>query len=306
VSPAALRRAFQIVGGLIALALLALTVRSAAAELAADPPPFRWGRAALAALGLAAAFLGSIGIWRFLLRSFGVRVTYSHTVQLWSFSNLGRYLPGKVWQVVGMVTVAQDLGLPAGLAATASFVNLGAQIGTGALVASALFPGAVARLGIGGIAVVALGVAVFVPVVWPGIVNGTVRRLPAFLGCTQTPPLKRGTLGRLVAGHVLAWLGQGAMFLAFASSLGPVDWADGPVYGGAYALAYVGGLVAVFAPGGIGVREGMIGWLLGSAGTGELPVHVLAVAARLWAISAEVLILVLALFLRFGAGRERS
>ncbi len=68
-------------------------------------------------------------------------------------------------------------------------------------------------------------------------------------------------------------------------------------------LSHVTGLVAVFAPGGLGVREGMLGYLLGAAAPADLPVNVVAVAARLWSIAAEALVLIVALTLRLRLAR---
>ncbi len=44
--------------------------------------------------------------------------------------------------------------------------------------------------------------------------------------------------------------------------------------------------------------------LLGANGAVEIPVHLLAVAARLWAIAAELVVLALALTLRFSEARR--
>jgi hypothetical protein len=298
-----LRRAGQAIGGAVALGILVLTVRSALVELSTEPPPFHAGRAVLATLGLAGAYLGTVGVWRSLLRDLGVRVRFVDALQLWSFSNLGRYLPGKIWQVVGVVVVARDIGISGGVAAAAAFVCLAFQIGTGALLGLVLLPDRIADGGsaVGGAVgwiVVLLGAGLLLPVVRPGIVSGVLRRLPRSLGCADVPPLSRGAVLRLIVAFTGVWIAHGAMFQLFASAFGPTPPGAYPLYAGAYALAYVVGLVAVFAPGGIGVREGMIGVLLGAGAPAAIPVHLLAVAARVWAIAAEVLVLALALAVR--------
>ncbi len=296
----------QIVGGVFALVILGIAVRAALAELSAEAPPFRLVPALLAVAGLAAAYLGTIQIWRMLLGELGCRPPFLDTVQLWSFSNLGRYLPGKVWQVIGVVVVARDLGIPGGLAAAAAFINLGIQTCTGALLGLALVPAAMPTMGWAGPILIVIGAGILVPIAWPGVLNEVLRRLPAGLGCSEVPPIGRGALLRVTGAHVVVWLAHGAMFHLFATSFGHVAPGAFPILAGTYALAYVVGLIAVFAPGGIGVREGMIGILLGSVGPAAIPVHLLAMAARLWAIAAELVIFGLALALRFSASRSRS
>ena len=62
----------------------------------------------------------------------------------------------------------------------------------------------------------------------------------------------------------------------------------------AYAGAYVTGFVAFFVPGGIGVREGILGFLLGSV----MPVGValvVAVSSRLLVTGIELLCVLLTL-----------
>jgi hypothetical protein len=298
-------RAIQLAGVAFALALLVLASRAAWSEAAAADLRFRAGTASLAVGSLFLTLLGVIALWRLLLADLGVALGYGPAVQLWSFSNLGRYLPGKLWQVVGLVVVSRDLGAPPGVTVTGGVLALGLMIGTGAAVGLLTLPEALRGLGWASILVAGLAGALAVPAVWPGVIGWGVRRLPASLGCAGTRPLGRRTWLRLVGLFVLAWIAHGASFLQFASAFGDVRWTDLPACTGAYVLAHVTGLVAVFAPGGIGVREGLLARLLASDGPVGLPAHAVAVAARLWSIAAELLVLALAVGLRVAGRRAR-
>ena len=64
---------------------------------------------------------------------------------------------------------------------------------------------------------------------------------------------------RLVKAAFRAGLQQGVYE---AVSPEPVSWSDWPFWTGTSAIAMVGGFVAVFAPGGLGVREGLLMELL--------------------------------------------
>jgi len=44
-------------------------------------------------------------IWFFVARSFGISISFPEAVFSWFFSSIGRYIPGKVWQFVGRVSV---------------------------------------------------------------------------------------------------------------------------------------------------------------------------------------------------------
>jgi hypothetical protein len=295
----------QLVGVAAALALLVAASRPAWNEVAASDLRFRAGTAVLSVGSLFLTLLGVIALWRLLLADLGVTLGYGASVQLWSFSNLGRYLPGKLWQVVGLVVMSRDLGAPPGVTTTGGVVALGLMIGTGAAIGLVTLPGPLGELGWPSTVVAGLAATLVVPMVWPGVIGWGVRRLPVSLGCAGIRPLGRGTWLRLVALFTLAWLAHGASFLQFASAFGDVRWADLPACTGAYVLAHVTGLVAVFAPGGIGVREGLLAHFLASAGPVDLPAHTVAVTARLWSIAAEVLVLALAVALRIAGRRAR-
>jgi uncharacterized membrane protein YbhN (UPF0104 family) len=67
----------------------------------------------------------------------------------------------------------------------------------------------------------------------------------------------------------------------------PVFWEIVATFGAAYLI----GFLALFAPGGLGVREGIITLLLASYLPGGLPAAV-AVAARLWTTAIELVSLI--------------
>ncbi len=48
-------------------------------------------------------------IWFFVVRSFGLTISFADAVFSWYLSSMGRYIPGKVWQFVGRVSI---LNLP--------------------------------------------------------------------------------------------------------------------------------------------------------------------------------------------------
>lgn len=289
-------------GILVALVFLGLTVRSAARELMANGSvPFHAGTAAGALVLLVATYLGMVALWRMLLVDIGARLGYGRAVQLWSFSNLGRYIPGKIWQMLGLVAFARDLGVAPGLAVAAAVIALWLMVGTGAIVGMLLLPGALRHGPEIAAGVAAAGATLLVPVLRPAWINAGLRRLPRALGCGEIPLLGRATILRWIVLFGAAWIVHGVVFSVFAGAFGPLGWGDFRGLSGAWALAYVIGLLAVIVPGGIGVREGVLGLLLGPAIGVDVPVHVVAVASRVWAIAAEVAVFGIAAALRMRA-----
>lgn len=290
-------RALQIVGGLVGLAILAANFADAWRELRAAPPDVAWGVVLAATVLLIALYLALAWLWTSIAGALGVRIPYRVALQFWSISNLGRYVPGKVWQITGVAIVASDLGVSPGLAVTIACLSFGFMVATGAWLGFALLPGLFASDALRLAVVGASAAAVAVPVAWPGIFPATMRRLPGRLRVTDVRAPSRGGVARMAVQFAAVWIAHGIAFWVFCAAFAPLAWRTVLPVTGAYCLAYVSGLVALIAPGGIGVREEILGATLAPVMPGH-PVHVVAVAARVWTMAAELCVLAAALTLR--------
>lgn len=223
-----------------------------------------------------------IWAWRAMLAGWGQRLDVWTASRIWTVSGLGKYVPGKVWAIAGMALMAQEAGV-APWAATASAVVLQAlAIGTGAAIVGltgavgleALHPGARAALSL---LVVASAVGVGL-VLWPPAVRRLLRlaRVPAE---AATPPSSRAVLGGIVA-NAIAWAGYGAALWLLARGLLPDVRLDLATAIAAFTASYLAGFLALLAPGGLGVREGLFILMLQQP-IGIGPATVLAVASRL-------------------------
>lgn len=293
-------RRLQVVGGLIGLWILLVNFRRAWHELGDLPSVVSWGRIVVATMLLTVTYGGFAALWRALARELGTNVPYRTTVQFWAFSNLGRYIPGKIWQITGVMLVAADLGVPPVLAATVGALALGFMIATGSLLGFGLLPLSFAadRLRLAAAGLSALGLAI--PMAFPGVLRALLLRMPRSMRWGDVPDVTRGGILRLTVLFAAAWIAHGLVFQFFCTAFVPIPWSRFPSITGAFCLSYVAGLVAIFAPGGIGVREELLSNTLGTVLPGA-PTHVLAVASRLWMMAAEALVLAVALALRFRA-----
>ena len=62
-------------------------------------------------------------------------MSFADAARIWSVSNLGRYVPGKVWQIGAMTTMAERVGVSPIAAAGSAILNTVVNIATGFLVA---------------------------------------------------------------------------------------------------------------------------------------------------------------------------
>jgi uncharacterized membrane protein YbhN (UPF0104 family) len=264
------RRWLWVVQGLVTLAVVAFVGRA----LARNWDQFRSlhvtltigpGWIAGSVLMVLLTYAMQVESWRRILAGWGQGLTFRAAARVWSLANLGRYVPGKVWSVAGLVVLARQAGVEAGPAAASAFVLQAISLGTGVAVVAAVAPGSAPplRLAAAGVAAI-LTIAVLV---WPR----TARRLGRLVDATAPlEPLRPAAVLAGAALTVLSWGTYGAAFWMLARGLVPDTPLPLPAAIGAFTLGYILGLLALFAPGGVGVRElvliGLLAPFLGSGG----------------------------------------
>lgn len=220
--------------------------------------------------------------WLGVLRSWGQRLGARAAGRIWTVSSLGKYVPGKVWAIAGMALMAQQAGV-APWAATGSAVVLQAlAIGTGAAIVGltgavgleSAHPGARAALGL---LVLASGAGIGF-ILWPPAVRRLLRlaRVPPE---TAGGPRPLAILSGILA-NALAWVGYGAALWLLARGLLPGVKLELWTAVAVFTASYLAGFLALLAPGGLGVREGLFILML------QQPIGIgaataLAVASRL-------------------------
>lgn len=235
---------------------------------------------------LLAGYFVSAALWGLMVVDLGgPRLPLFQAIQLFMVANLGRYLPGKVWQIAGLAVLARGKGVPAATATGAAVLGQGVSLVAATivgLVALAAGPDQVRTWGLAGAGVVGIAVAVgLLPPVFRRVVGLWFR-----LAKQEAPP-------ELGSGHALIWLLlftlnwalYACSFWILATSFGHTGNVL-PV-ASAFAAAYVLGYLMIFAPAGVGVREAsLVAFLTPYMGAGSA--GVLAVVARLWTTAVEL------------------
>jgi len=261
--------------------------------LAARASP-RWGLVAASALLVLASYALLIQVWRAMLTAWGEggRLSYRDAARIWFVSNLTKYVPGKVWQIATMGVMAQGRGVsPVAAAGSSLIVNLAnivsgfvVVLATGATVFRA-FSDAGPRAGLLLAAILALGLLLLPAVLAraaPYVARVTRQRV-------TLPHIPARAVWLAALGTAAAWALYGVAFQLFSASL--VDGSTGAttLYIAAFTGSYLVGYLALFAPGGLVVREGMLVASLTSLGLLTAPeAWLVAMASRLWLTALEV------------------
>ncbi len=239
-----------------------------------------------------------VKVWQGVLRHTGSSVSYLKLFKVWFFSNLGRYLPGKVWQFLGMVYMLEKRGVPKKNTFSTAVLAQSFSVLSGLLIAFIF-------LGInlysqflhqnpGLLIVVALFVLfVLIVVFYPNLLG---KILNLGLGFLKKEKISLDITSSDIIMHVLAysvsWLLFGLAFLMFVKSMSQASFEMYPSLTGAFAFSVNIGFLALFVPGGIGVREGILVLLLSSLFPVLFPLPVatlISFLARLWVTLAELL-----------------
>ncbi|NQU76727.1 MAG: flippase-like domain-containing protein [Planctomycetes bacterium] len=216
-----------------------------------------------------------IEAWRRILLGWNQTLDFFPATRIWCLSNLGRYLPGKVWSIAALAVLAQRAGVAGWAAAGSAVVMQAIAIGTGALVVSAAAPGAATPLALAG-ALCLAGCVVGV-LVWEPMVE-RLGRLARPNMEFRALPVRTAILATVVT--LTSWIAYGMAFWMLAKGIfGNTDLSAFQATG-VFAAGYIVGLLALFAPGGVGVRElvfvALLAPILGSGGA-----LALSIAARL-------------------------
>lgn len=217
------------------------------------------------------------------------RVPRGPALSLYMDSQLARYTPGMVGLPVVRMAGADRLGVPAVAIGSSvglemlSWTAVGGAIGFASLLMLPAKDELTALLGAWAVPIV-LGFAVIVAVLT--FVDRT--RLPArlvrLLKVEGTGPLLPLALP---LAHVLYWATWAVHGILLTHAFG-ASFAISASTSGLYALATVGGFVALAAPAGVGIREAILSVSLAPA-VGSAPALAIAIASRAASLVADVL-----------------
>lgn len=237
-------------------------------------------------IGITFAFL--VFVWLLVLRILGVRLSFRKGFRIWFVSTLGKYVPGKVWQALGMFYLCQREGISVQKSVTSFILVQVLSIVPGValflLTTTWLNPQWGASIHFL-IVLIPLGLIAAHPGALERLVNFVARRLRR-----EEIHLRARYIDMLglMSLYLFSWFLYGCAFFTFVRAMGFVHSRYLVAFGGVFAGAYLLGLVAVFVPGGLGVREGAMAFLL----TPFFPLPVataISLASRIWLTVAEVI-----------------
>lgn len=288
--PAALR----IIQWAIVLAIflfLANMLRENWAQVKEAPFTLRPWPLMVSTLIFALSYFIQLWAWHLITVKLGIGLPFAETSEAWFTSQLGKYIPGKVWLFLGRLYLYQSRGKPKKLITVALYFE------TITILTAALFLSSVPLVAIEGTRppqvepvmgwLVGLSVLSLI-LLHPRWLEKILNRALVRLG---REPFTYSLLYRdvlvIVLVCLLAWLVGGAGFYLFVDAVYPVA----PKYffflTGALAFSSILGLIALVAPSGLGVREGALVYCLSFIMPPPVGV-IISILTRVWMTLIEI------------------
>jgi uncharacterized membrane protein YbhN (UPF0104 family) len=258
-----------------------------------------------ALFGIIGAFLYTTALallWSRTTKSLGIGTSYIQDSAVWGLCMVGKYIPGKIWLYAGRAVYYKKLGRPVHIVGIAMILEtilclLGACVfffvsGFISLLNLDDSSAIIGKLSVG----VTLVLLLCAVLSHPALINWTIRIANKILKKDLTQvSISYRTLLLSLLGYIFNWGIFSAFLFPFFISLG---WTTPQIiYGcGCIALSGVIGMLALFAPAGLGVREGVLVMLLAPVAPIGVTVAI-SLLIRLWLSVAEVLYIFLCLLI---------
>lgn len=267
-------------------------------------------RLALSLLALLGVYLIHAFLWRRIVLDLGAgHPDPRTTVRIYFLANLGRYVPGKLWQIAGFAVLASHAGMAGGGATAAALLGQFGFLATGLLLVAVVLPQWVSgtALYVMGFLLVSMAGGIWVLTATPAghrarewVRSSIGGRLGERLGAafTLADRMRGRDAIRWSVGYGFSWILLSLAFSLFATAFVPASIMHSRQLAGTVAASYLAGYFVLIAPGGIGVRESAMTALLVAIPDFPLSAALLvSVMSRVWFTIGELLPLLLVPFL---------
>ncbi|MBN2185128.1 MAG: flippase-like domain-containing protein [Candidatus Krumholzibacteriota bacterium] len=237
---------------------------------------------------VSAAYFSSFLIWTRLATVFGLKGSFSGSGRAYFLSYLGRYIPGKVGLILARIEAypagsAPEVIMATGLEQVAVLSAASLLVILALAVSPAFFPREYRLLALGGIVPLLI-------LLIPGVLN-RIARLVYRIFRREALEIKTSysTNLRFTVLYILPSIFHGLGLFFILKALSIISWSYFIPVAGLYSAAMLLGLFAVFVPGGIGVREGLLFAFLPAVVSVEAAM-ISAVVIRVVTIVVEVIL----------------
>lgn len=238
-------------------------------------------------------FVSSAFAWKKILQKSNYHVAFIECIAGTGLSIFGKYMPGKIWVIVGRASyIAEKHGNPLSKLTTISLNAQFIDIWTGLILGTAgIFLLGGPHLWTWLILILFL---ILTALIFSNLVQRGVQKIShLFKKGITIPDLTIGSIFSILPWFATTWILWSIGFYIFVRSITSIDVSL--ITGLGFPLAGTLGTLAFITPGGLGAREAIMVGYLALAEIPAIDATAIAVASRLWFFAGEVFIFTLGL-----------
>ena len=230
-------------------------------------------------------------LWHYLTMLNDCEVGYFEAITAYLYSILGKYIPGKVFMLLARIPVYEEKKRSISKVTICFFLeNICTLLGAAFLFLISLFFFPNGLLKQYQWAAIALVIAFFI-CINPKIINFFLKYVEKFMKKDNLRiPITYPQMLKVVGLFILNWLIVGLGFYMLTCSIYPLPMSQFLYAAGVYGVSCIIGILAIFAPSGIGVREGIMVLGLGLIMPSEYAV-IISLVSRLWMSVSELILI---------------
>lgn len=241
-------------------------------------------------------------VWWWIMRRLGANFSWGKGYRIWALSNIAKYLPGKVWHIVGRMAlypggklvVMESIVLEMGAVMIAGFWIMLLTL----LLTPLTLP--VSKIVIGILGALTLPF-IFKPILLQKVIRYPVEKIKKERLPSQPLPFSSISFLFIFTIDIFYWFSYGFGYFLILKNIGL--YSSPILLSGVYAASWTLGYISLITPGGLGIREGVFAFLL----KGVLPLGIpalLALLGRIVILFTESLMAILSLLWDRLSGRK--
>ena len=235
--------------------------------------------------------------WRALIHRLGHRISFGNALWIISSSQIAKYIPGGIWFAVGRVYLGKSEKIRGEVVAFSVVVETGLTFLAGILLVLLSF-GVIGQKILGNFLFIVPAFFLFLIALYPPFLS---RLMNIALRIIKRPAVELNisysSILVLSIYFLGLWVAQVIGFYFLINAIYPIPISKIFDLTVVYILSWMTGFVVIFAPGGLGVREGMMTLLLSPMLPAPLAIAI-SFIARVWMTLFEIAVFLAGLLVR--------
>jgi len=228
--------------------------------------------------------------WKLILKELGVSLPFLKCLKIIFYSQLGKYLPGKVWTFAGRMYFCQKMGIASSKTFLSMVLEMALTTISGILIfLISLLLSSRFRMDINPFLLLTAAILILIiihPKILVRIINFFLRLIKKELVRID---LNFSQMCIIMAYYCIIWFCFGIAFYFLLNSVTFITSSKIPIITGSFAISSTIGVMALFAPAGLGVREGILSLLLSNFFPLSLAI-LFSFLCRIWVSVGELLV----------------